>query len=235
MVRSMIAVFSALMAALASAQAQDLKGDADAVDAVRLMIDRLGGEEVWSNARSMHLVYEGWRTEPPEPVVEEAWRDLAEPYQHAVFEGRSFETKFSMTPDASWLSLTGRHRPFTDEEHGENLAFWDFDFYTIIRNLAAGDERITLRTGAGGRVLIEGPGGADWGWFEIDAAGQPVRWGAVYGGDEPLEYLYGPVKSFGNVNFPAWGTASDGSWRFDYLTIDVSRDPIPFEITPPRS
>ena len=228
------ATFVALLTlGFASAGAQTLKGDPQAVAAAERMIDRLGGKDVWADARSLYLEYHGWRTDPPEPVVERAWRDLTQPYQHMAFEGRSFETKFSMTPQRSWLERVSGNRQFSAEEHAQNIAFFDFDFYTIIRNLAAGDERITLKVGDDGRILIEGPAGADWGWFEIDGTGQPVRWGASYGG-EPLEYLYGPVKAYGNINFPAWGTASDGSWRFDYVIVDVSRDAVPMTLKPPR-
>lgn len=213
--------------------AQGLVGDPEAVASVDRMIKRLGGKEIWSGARSLYLEYHGWRIEPNEPVVERAWRDLKEPYQHVIFEGRSFDTKFSMTPKASWLTRISGQRRFTEEEHAVNLDFWNFDFYTIICNLASGDERIAVKMSEDGRILITGPDGADWGWFEIDGTGQPVRWGAP-DGDEALEYIYGPVKSFGNVNFPAWGTARDGFWRFEYVVVDVSRDPIPIKLKVPK-
>ena len=222
-----------LMMATGPAAAQGLNGDADAVEAVDRMIERLGGKEIWAGTKTLYVEYYGWRTEPNEPVVERAWRDLQEPYQHVVFEGRSFETKFSMTPRASWLNRVSGDRRFTEDEHAANLAFWDFDFYTIIRNLAVEDARITVKSSEDGRILLTGPDGADWGWFEIDGTGQPVRWGAP-DGENALEYIYGPVKSFGNVNFPAWGTARNGFWRFEYVDIDVSRDPIPMTLKPPR-
>ena len=232
-IRNLACVFAIFVAAIPSAAAQRLKGDAEAVAAVDRMIDRLGGKDIWTGARTLYVEYYGWRTAPNEPVVERAWRDLQEPFQHVVFEGRSFETKFSMTPKASWLTRISGQQRFTSEEHAVNLEFWNYDFYTIIRNLAAGDERITLKMSADGRVLIVGPDGADWGWFQIDGTGQPIRWGAP-DGDGSLEYIYGPVKSFGNVNFPAWGTARDGFWRFEYVSIDISRDPIPMTLKVPK-
>lgn len=230
--RMMLAVTGAVAALLADASAE-LKGDAEAIARVDSMIERLGGADIWASARTLTLVYHGWRTEPSEPVIETAIRDLIEPVQQMTFEGRSFVTTFAMTPKASWLVRTNGVRRFTEDEHALNVAFFDFDFYTILRNLAAGDDRISVRAEGERIVRLTGPEGADWGWFEIDATGQPVRWGASYG-DEPLEYLYGPVKSFGNINFPAWGTASDGSWRFDYDVVDVDREAPDLNLTPPR-
>lgn len=219
--RILAAAIVFMTAAILPATAQGLKGDQEAVAAIEGMIDRLGGKDVWSGARSLYVEYHGWRTEPNQPVVERAWRDLQEPYQHAIFEGRSFDTKFSMTPKASWLTRIAGQQRFSEEEHAANLDFWNYDFYTIIRNLAAGDARISVKTSEDGRIMVVGPNGADWGWFEIDGTGQPIRWGAP-DGDGALEYLYGPVRTFGNINFPAWGTARDGSWRFDYITVGKS-------------
>ncbi len=230
-------IAAALIAAalpLASASAADkLKGDKEAVALAEKMIERLGGAEVWSEARSLYLEYSGWRSDPAQPVDEVAWRDLAEPNQKAVFEGRRSETTFHMTPDASWLTFSEREpRLFNEEEHAQNLDFWNYDVYTILYNLARADQRMTLAFEEPQTFHIKGPEGAEWGWFEVDATGQPVRWGASYG-EEALEYLYGPVIAYGTINFPAWGTASDGSWRFDYKTVDVRRQPIDVELTPP--
>ena len=210
-----------------------LKGDAKAVAAAEKMIDRLGGGDVWASARTLRLVYHGWQSASGQPVIETAIRDLAEPYQLITYEGRRTHTTFSMTPAASWLKQLKGERRFTEEEHALNIAFFDYDFYTIIRSLARGDERLALSDLGDRKIGIRGPDDADWGWFEIDATGQPVRWGANYG-DEKLEYIYGPVKSFGNIEFPAWGAASDGSWRFDYVDVDVDRAPPNLKLVAPK-
>jgi hypothetical protein len=223
----------AFLFSLHTATAQELKGDEEAAELVRKMLERLGGAEIWSEARTLHLEYSGWNARPAQAVDEHAWRALDKPDQRVTFEGRRSDTTYNMTQNASWLEFSERApRRFTPEEHAQNLAFWNYDFYTILHNLARGDERITLRFEEPQTVRINGPQNADWGWFEIDGAGQPVRWGASYG-DEPLEYLYGPVRRYGNINFPAWGAATDGSWRFEYTVVDVSRDPFPYELTPP--
>lgn len=228
---SLAFVIATLTAAPASAE---LKGDPEAIALAEKMIDRLGGAEVWSGARSLFLEYEGWRGDLSEPVVERAWRELGSPRQKMIFERRSAEVIWVMTEETSWLDHSGRGLiRQSEEQHANNLAFWDFDFYTILHNLARGDDRITLALEEPQIIRISGPNGADWGWFEIDQTGQPVRWGAPDGDDGRLEYIYGPVRAYGNINFPAWGTAHNGFWRFDYKTVDVSRHPLDIDLTPP--
>ncbi|MHA7870780.1 MAG: hypothetical protein ACX939_00365 [Hyphococcus sp.] len=226
---------AAALAFMATPSSAALNGDPQAIALAEKMIDRLGGPEIWSSTRTLYVEYEGWRGDVSEPVVERAWRDLAEPRQKIVFERRSAEVVWVITPDASWLEHSSRGLiKQTEDEHRNNLDFWNYDFYTILYNLARGDERLTLSLEEPQTVRMTGPGGADWGWFEIDQTGQPIRWGAP-DGDDALEYVYGPVKAFGNINFPAWGTASNGFWRFDYTDVDVSRHPLDIDLTPPDS
>ncbi len=226
------ALMSAVIFAPATA-AERLKGDEKAIALVEKMIDRLGGGEIWSETRSLYLEYHGWRADTSQPVDERAWRDLREPSQHVMFEGRRADISFNMTPAHSWLEFSERApRVFNKDEHANNLDFWNFDFYTMLHNLARGDRRMRLEFEEPQTIRIKGPRDADWGWFEIDATGQPVRWRAP-DGDDQLEYIYGPVKAYGNINFPAWGTAADGFWRFEYEIVDVSRYPLDIDLSPP--
>lgn len=226
-------LLASFTSAAAHAATDQLKGDREAVERIGLMIDRLGGDEVWAEAKSLYLEYSGWRADPAQPIDERAWRNFHKPDQKMIFEGRRSDTTFGMNSEVSWLRFSERDdRIFNAEEHALNLDFWNYDFYTVIHNLARGDDRIRLEFEEPRTVRLKGPGGADWGWFEVDDTGQPIRWGASYG-DDPLEYLYGPVRAYGNINFPAWGTAVDGAWRFEYTTVDVSREPIELDLTPP--
>lgn len=228
------AILLAVVSALSGAATAELKGSKDAKARVNLMLDRLGGAEIWSEATTLYVEYAGWRSDPAQPIDERAWRSLSTPDQKVIFEGRLSDTAYQMNEDASWLLFSERPaRRFNAEEHALNLEFWNYDFYTVIHNLARGDNRITLRMDGDRTVRLTGPGNADWGWFEIDDTGQPIRWGANYGEDK-LEYLYGPVRAFGNINFPAWGTASNGFWRFEYTAVDLSREPFRLDAEPPE-
>jgi len=216
------------------AQETRLQGEPEAVALAERMIERLGGAAVWARTRTLHLVYEGWRTEPDEPVIERAWRDLTRPAERIEFEGRSFEYVRVFSEDAGWHSRNGEVAPLPEDQVAASRAFWPRDFYTMIRRLAVADQALHLRLVAPRRVIIEAHDGSELCWWEIDRTGQPIRWGSR-DGDEALEYVYLPVRSFGNVNFPAGGAATDGFWRFVYTTVDVSPAAMPLSREmPPR-
>ncbi len=217
-------------AALPGALAERLQGDPEAVVAVERMIERFGGADLWSRARTLYLEYDGWRSEPAEPVIERAWRDLREPYQRAEFEGRSFYTIFAMTPERSWLSRDGQVRVFEPDRHRAMVGWHPYDFYTALRSLAVGDPSLRLQWDAPDRVVITTTDGVERGWWRIDQNGGLIQWGAISDDGEPLEYLYGPMRAFGNVNFPAWGSSQDGGWRWNYTIVDLSTDPIPLTV-----
>ncbi|MEO1081864.1 MAG: hypothetical protein AAFY29_20070 [Pseudomonadota bacterium] len=205
---------------------QGLQGDPEAVALIDKLLERLGGKEVWARTRTLYLEYHGWRKNPAQPVIERAWRDLQQPNQRMEFEGTTSDVVLVFTPESSWVSRDGVVEQRAEKALDSDLEFWPYDFYTIIHNLAVADPRIRLSFEAPMRVSISSIEGDDWGWWEIDSTGAPIRWGASFEGD-PLEYIYGPVKSYGNINFPAWGTAIDGFWRFEYVDVDVSLQPVP--------
>lgn len=208
-----------LSSPLALAQKQ-LAGDEKAVALVDQMLQRLGGKEIWARSRTLYVEYHGWRDHPTQAVIERAWRDLQQPNQRMEIEGSLTDLVLVFTPDSNWISRDGAVSDQDATVQAADLRFWPYDFYTMIHNLAVGDSRIRLEFEAPMRVTVSNRDGDDWGWWDIDSTGAPVRWGANYE-DEVLEYVYGPLKTFGNVSFPAWGTAADGSWRFEYVAIDV--------------
>ena len=229
-----VAVLVLLLVAptLPSAAQDRLQGDPEAVERVELMLERLGGQEVWARTRSLYLVYNGWRTDPDQPVIETAWRDLTRPRQRMEFEGRTFKVVRALSEDGGWMSRNGELTPIDPDELRADLEFWPYDFYTIIRGFAVADPNLRLSFEPPRRVVVRSATGEDRGWWEIDSTGQPVRWGAYYE-DEKLEYVYLPVKEFGNINFPAGGAATDGFWRWEYDVVDASPDPLPVSLDPP--
>lgn len=226
---------SCLGSAPAAAQEARLAGDARAVEAVERMLKRLGGRAVWARARTLYLEYDGWRLRPNEPVIERAWRDLREPYQRAEYEGRTFYVVYGLSPQQSWVSRNGRVTLVDAAEHATTLEEYPYDFYAIIHNLAAADSRLRLEWREPNRVMVKTADGRERCWWIIDSTGAPIKWGApASGGNPPLEYIYGPVRQFGNINFPAWGSSMDGGWRWTYLKVDVSTEPLSVSVTPPK-
>ncbi len=214
-----------LLAGSAAAADAPLKGDPRAVASIERMLERLGGRAAWAGARTLQLEYRVWRTDPDESLTELAWRDLRKPNQRIELTNSSQPVVWAFTPSGGWAHRRGEVVSIPPERHAEALEFWPYDFYTIIRLFAVGDPRINLEFSEPRRVVVKSSAGADWGWWEIDATGQPLKWGAT-SGDEVLEYVYGPVRPFGPIAFPAWGSSVDGTWRFEYASVSLSDEAI---------
>ncbi len=95
------------------------------------------------------------------------------------------------------------------------------------------DPRLRLAWQEPDRVVVSTAGGRERGWWRIDETGAPLQWGAATPTGGTVAYVYGPVKAFGTVNFPAWGAALDGWWRWDYVKVDVSTGPLAVSLEPP--
>jgi hypothetical protein len=226
-----LVMLAALLPSVAWAQVPRLRGDAEAVAAVERMLERLGGREFWARARAVYTEFEGWRTTPNEPVMEKAWWDLREPRQRYELEGRSFLTMGGLSPRGSWTSGDDVVTRDESEAHRGKMELYPFLSFPSLHAFAVADPRFTLEWAAPNRVILRSADGQARSWWEIDQTGAPIRWGGPGG----AEYVYGPVRAFGNVNYPAWGAKTDGSFRYNYTVLDVSSQAMAFSVVAPDS
>ncbi len=210
----------------ARASERRLQGDPQAVTLIERMLEQFGGIDTWAAARTLHLEYRVWRTEPDEQLSERAWRDLQEPNQRIDLVSPSAPLTWVFGPASGWVARQTGVAVLSEKRRAEAVADWPFDFYTLIRAFAVADQRLRLRFVAPRRVLVSTATGDDWGWWEIDSSGALIKWGVTFG-DGPVEYVYGPIRKFDNIAFPAWGANVDGSWRFEYTKVELSTQPIP--------
>ncbi len=219
----------------ASAQTPRLQGDGEAISAVQRMLERLGGREIWARTRSLYTEFEGWRTSPTEPVVEKAWWDFAQSRQRYELEARSFYKTFALSPQGSWSNNSGMVTRDDSPTHRARLDLFPFLTLPSLHGLAAGDARVILGWAAPNRVIMRSIDGRERSWWEIDESGAPIRWGTVSIDGSNVEYVYGPLRPFGNVNYPAWGAKTDGSFRFNYTAFELSSQSIAFSVAAPSS
>jgi hypothetical protein len=245
--RLLLALLLLSFATLADAQPlPSLQGDPEAVARIERMFARMGGRGPWARAQSMYIHYRQLSSGArPGEGEERAWRDIARPgerleWRRTGYDGRESAWARSFDAQGGWRRTDAGIRLFTAEEHRQAVDFWQRDFYTAFRRMAAGDPAWRYRFTAPHRIDVIDAAGAVVGWWEIDQGGTLLRWGTTDDdGTSQLSYIYGPFRTYGSIAFPAWGTSSDGIYRFEYLDFAISPDPLPEEAfrdpaTPPR-
>lgn len=235
--RVLFALLLLSFATVVRAQPQPaLQGDAEAVARIERMFARLGGRERWGRARSMYIHYRQLSSRQRAGEGEErAWRNLAEPgerleWVRTDYQGRTAGWGHGFDRASGWRREGGAMRAYSAEEHRRILDFWGRDFYTAFRRMAAGDPAWRYRFTAPHRIDVTEANGGAVSWWEIDQGGTLLRWGTTDDdGTAQLSYIYGPYRAYGPIAFPAWGTSSDGLYRFEYLDFAISPEPLPQE------
>ena len=211
-----------------------LKGADEAVKTAERLVAAVGGKEVWAKAKSIYVAERAWPPALDHMITEVVWRDFVNPRQYFKLEG--FKTERGISERAfdeqqGWVyNSQGEFRVMDSLEHKREVLFWPGDVYIMYHRLAINDESLTVKL-EGNKLVIEGADEQSLGWFDVDANGAPVRWG-LNTGLEKVEYVFGPMRSFGRVRFPAWGASTDGSWRYEYTDVELSDKEPPISFLP---
>ena len=211
----------------------DMKGDADALKVARGIVQAIGGKDVWASMRSLYVREFALTPSIPGQLVEEVWRDLEQPRERYEVRGEGLESIRVWQSSGGWWKHSRRgFRDLTREEIIEAEAFWPGDVYIMYHRLAKEDPALSVALDDDGLLQIS-EDGVSRGWFQVNVSGEPIRWG-LGTGTESVEYVFGPLKAFGNINFPAWGSATNASWRYWYTDVIPSNAPADFDVEPPQ-
>lgn len=213
-----------------SEPAGQLRGDARAVERVTRMLDEMGGAEIWARSKHLYVEQSGWFTGPSEAAVEYVWRSFVSPAQHAHIVGRYTDTTHIVTEAGAWTDRKGVVTVMPREDHAQTVAGWFNGSYTMIHRLATADPALWLDFDEPYRVRILDENREEISWYDINEFGHLMKWGRSAPDGDTLEYVYGPMRDFGNLRFPAWGAAVDASWRYNYKKFVLSMDPIDPEL-----
>ena len=215
-----------------SAQDKNLNliGDSTAVALVENMIYEMGGKSLWKRSRHLYIEQHGWFTKPSGAAVEKTWRDLKEPNRRMYISRRFKETTHVFTPEYSWIKRDGDLEYLSKDQHASFIRGWPNGSYNMLSRFAQGDQNIVLKYEAPYKVIVFDKSGKELSYYEINDQGHMMKWGTNHPSGVVVEYVYGPPKDFGNIKFPAWGTSVDGYWRYNYVSVILSMDPIDSEL-----
>jgi len=224
---SLICSILLLTASFASAENNNLEGDKKALEQMELMFQKLGGRQIWANAKSIYTVERVRHYKYGDGIIETVWRDLENPGASIKLMHPKLNLVYAWNRTSGWVSREGKLRDLGEDEIDQKEAHWHRDLYTLFHQLALGERELSLKVlkPYGFKVLDEDR--KKIGEFRLTPQGELSQW-QRFGGQESVIYIYGPYKSFGLVNFPDWSTTSDGHWG-SYI-VQLQPNDLPFKV-----
>lgn len=208
----------------------ELQGDAEAIALADEMVAAMGGREAWATAAWLHAKERAFSLNHKNALKHEAWRGLQ--IQGARYRVKSDEIAYEQawTTERGARVLNGEYLEFDEERLADEVNFWPREIYTMYHRFAVGDDALRLIKEEGRSFRVEhAETAAPMGRFSISPEGGPVVWSSG-DTDDDVTYVYGPLKSFGEIKLPAWGAQTNGAWRFNYTDASLHSDALPADI-----
>ncbi len=211
----------------------EMKGDEKAIALADQLVESIGGKELWSQIRSLH-VFEKSRSPRGDGIVGEFWRDLQVPRERYTLTNRDgLKVEFWWDDRGVWQILNGeQNEDLPANLHAEVTAYWQGEIYVMFHRLAKEDSALRLdKNDDNSFTAFDEKLDRRLGTFWVNEDGDLYRWRH----DDGTEYIYGPHRQFGEISFPDWGSQVDGSWSFYYIEVRWSTEEPQVSYDPPRS
>ena len=200
----------------------EMKGDEEAIALADQLVESIGGKELWSQIRSLH-VFEKSRSPRGDGIVGEFWRDLQVPRERYTLTNRDgLKIEFWWDDRGVWQILNGeQNEDLPANLHAEVTAYWQGEIYVMFHRLAKEDSALRLdKNDDNSFTAFDEKLDRRLGTFWVNEDGDLYRWRH----DDGTEYIYGPHRQFGEISFPDWGSQVDGSWSFYYIEVRWSTE-----------
>ena len=211
-----------LSMAICTAARAEMKGDEEAIALADQLVESIGGKELWSQIRSLH-VFEKSRSPRGDGIVGEFWRDLQVPRERYTLTNRDgLKIEFWWDERGVWQILNGeQNEDLPANLHAEVTAYWQGEIYVMFHRLAKEDSALRLdKNDDNSFTAFDEKLDRRLGTFWVNEDGDLYRWRH----DDGTEYIYGPHRQFGEISFPDWGSQVDGSWSFYYIEVRWSTE-----------
>ena len=200
----------------------EMKGDEEAIALADQLVESIGGKELWSQIRSLH-VFEKSRSPKGDGIVGEFWRDLQVPRERYTLTNRDgLKIEFWWDDRGVWQIINGeQNEDLPANLHAEVAAYWQGEIYVMFHRLAKEDSALRLdKNDDNSFTAFDEKLDRRLGTFWVNEDGDLYRWRH----DDGTEYIYGPHRQFGEISFPDWGSQVDGSWSFYYMEVRWSTE-----------
>lgn len=206
--------------------ATGVRGDSEAIAEAEAMVETMGGMSVWAQLKSLHLVHEWYPWHRVDSYVENEILDLTGPRSRADRKSEINHAIRVYSPEGKRWTINNGEFVYGEEEALErDLERAPFNFYRLVRAIAAGDPYYAIRLGEGDipgtrRLEFYGLNGVLGGWIILNAKKEPIVKATT-----AYRYTLGPLKRFGNLRLPAWGVYENGTTRYEMLSAKGDSQP----------
>jgi len=201
-------------------QKSAIRGEPAAIAEAEAMVESMGGKSIWAPLQWIHLVHEWYPWNRVDSYVENEILDLAGPRSWAGRESEIHQAIRAYSPEGKRWTLEDGVFAYGDAPSlGNDLKRAPFNFYRLVRGVAAGDSFYEVRFGEGDvpgtrRLEFYGPDGALGGWVILNARKEPI-----VKATPDYRYTLGPLKRFGNLRVPSWGVYDNGYTRYEMISL----------------
>lgn len=209
----LLSLSSALLAADIAAETGEARAER--------FLAAMGGREAWARVRSYVIRathYEGNRA----PFANAIWNDFAAPRVRIEAKGPDVDVRRAIDGERAWRLRDGQPAALTPEQIRDEQRWWEANIYRTLHRLAARDPELTARAVGENRLEIFRADGVRLSWFELNARGEPLRFGTW---DSEVGSVFGPLIQQGPVKCAKWGTNANGTWRYEVVELIVSDQP----------
>lgn len=217
-------IFAAVLLAFSmptSAQEQGLRGDPDAIADAKAMVETMGGAIIWRTLDSVHFVHEWDIVNRPDTYLETEILDLTGPRSYVTMDSEIYSRIRAYSPENRYWNIeNGEFSYASDQSLANAMSRAPYSIYRLARAIARGESEISIRFGQlpsipQARALeFVGPNGEAQGWILLNARKEPIIWATTQ-----YEYVFGPLKRFGNLRVPDWATTSGGVVRYQMVSL----------------
>ncbi len=219
-----------LSATIASAQTvgqmTGIRGEPEAIKMARLMVESMGGQEIWSQLKSLHFVHEWYPSNRVDAYIEDEILDLTGPRSWVKMKSEIYHRVRAYSPEHRyWSLLNGEFSYGSQDRLAAAMERAPFSIYRIARAVALDDMDYEVRIGEstvpGAQQLdFYARDGERRGWIVLNAAMEPLVWATTQ-----YHYTFGPMQRYGNLRVPAWAVYGNGSFRYQMISLVGDNQP----------
>ena len=203
-----------------------LRGDSAAIADAKLMVETMGGIEIWKQVKSLHFVHEWHPINKVDTYIENEILDLTAPRSWVDRKSEISHTIRAYSPEGKYWTIRDGVFAYGNENIWKAaIERAPFNFYHLVRAIAIDDPYYEIQFGTSDipysqQLEFYGPDGVVRGWIILNTKKEPI----VKATPE-YRYTLGPLKRFGNLWVPNWGVYDNGFTRFEMISLKGTNQP----------